>query len=195
MHMPALKDFLRIVITAVLFLAIAGGAATAQSVKVMTYNVDEGTDFDAIVALLSNPTATAADFQQAVEQTIAEGLSVVRMMQTYSAAHPHAIRRLQKLWPRFRKSRSLLIQSAAADNMSGHAAFARCATLAASVIFFKPSSFSRALTFFSFVEPEARTMATPSSTSAVKDCTQGSGSGSASDLEAIKSAQNLSRAG
>jgi endonuclease/exonuclease/phosphatase family metal-dependent hydrolase len=71
--MPSLKDFLRTVIAAVLFLAITGvNVATAQSVKVMTYNVDEGTDFDAIVALLSNPTATAADFQQAIEQTIAE---------------------------------------------------------------------------------------------------------------------------
>jgi len=40
--------------------------------KVMTYNVDEGTDFDAIVAVISNPTATPDDFQTAVNQTINE---------------------------------------------------------------------------------------------------------------------------
>jgi endonuclease/exonuclease/phosphatase family metal-dependent hydrolase len=51
--------------------------ATAQlfgstNVKVMTYNVDEGTDFDAIIGVLTNPNATSSNFETAVEDTIAE---------------------------------------------------------------------------------------------------------------------------
>lgn len=76
--MPSLKDLVRPAIAVVLFLAIAcAGIATAQSspstpVKVMTYNVDEGTDFDAIVGVLTNPNATTDDFVAAVNQTVNE---------------------------------------------------------------------------------------------------------------------------
>ena len=49
-----------------LFFASASLAGTA--IKVMTYNVDEGTDFSAIVGVLTN----GGDFAAAVEQTIAE---------------------------------------------------------------------------------------------------------------------------
>jgi hypothetical protein len=40
----------------------------------MTYNVDEGTDFAAIITALSNPNATAQDFFSAVQQTATEVL-------------------------------------------------------------------------------------------------------------------------
>ncbi len=51
----------------VLLSAIYASASTP--VKVMTYNVDEGTDFAAIISVLTNPNATAAQFQQAVLDT------------------------------------------------------------------------------------------------------------------------------
>lgn len=44
----------------------------SAKVKVMTYNVDEGTDFDAIIAVLSNPSATATDFGNALTATMNE---------------------------------------------------------------------------------------------------------------------------
>jgi endonuclease/exonuclease/phosphatase family metal-dependent hydrolase len=51
--------------------------ATAQlfgsaNVKVMTYNVDEGTDFAAIIGVLTTSNASSSDFQAAVTATIAE---------------------------------------------------------------------------------------------------------------------------
>lgn len=50
----------------------AAQSSASANVKVMTYNVDEGTDFDAIIAVLSSPNATATDFENAVTQTITE---------------------------------------------------------------------------------------------------------------------------
>jgi endonuclease/exonuclease/phosphatase family metal-dependent hydrolase len=47
-------------------------SVAATNVKVMTYNVDEGTDFDAIIAVLNNPGATQEQFTAAVNETIAE---------------------------------------------------------------------------------------------------------------------------
>jgi hypothetical protein len=52
--------------------ARAQSAANKPTPKVMTYNVDQGTDFAAITAVLTNPNATATDFQAAVTQTINE---------------------------------------------------------------------------------------------------------------------------
>jgi len=49
-----------------------GLSFASSPVKVMTYNVDEGTDFAAIISVLNNPNATAADFQAAVLQTESE---------------------------------------------------------------------------------------------------------------------------
>ncbi len=70
--MLSLKHLLRTA-ALVLFLTMLAGAALAQSsrVKVMTYNVDEGTDFTAITAVLTN-NGTAAQFQAAVAATAAE---------------------------------------------------------------------------------------------------------------------------
>jgi len=59
-----------LVVLVTVFFTSAGVAGTG--VKVMTYNVDEGTDFAAIIAVLTNPNATAADFQTALAATIAE---------------------------------------------------------------------------------------------------------------------------
>jgi len=59
-----------LVLLVVMFFGCASVASTAA--KVMTYNVDEGTDFAAIIAVLTNPNATAADFAAAVTQTLAE---------------------------------------------------------------------------------------------------------------------------
>jgi endonuclease/exonuclease/phosphatase family metal-dependent hydrolase len=50
-------------------------SVAGTNVKVMTYNVDEGTDFAAITAVLTNPNASPADFEAAVGQTINEVLS------------------------------------------------------------------------------------------------------------------------
>ncbi|MFB3916330.1 MAG: endonuclease/exonuclease/phosphatase family protein [Terriglobales bacterium] len=74
--MLSLKSLSRIALATVLFLAIAWPSiATAQSTtpaNVMTYNVDEGTDFTAITAVLTNPNATADDFIAAVTATVNE---------------------------------------------------------------------------------------------------------------------------
>lgn len=59
-----------LIMLTVAFLTSTSAARTRA--KVMTYNVDEGTDFDALVAVLSNPSATPEDFQNAVNQTINE---------------------------------------------------------------------------------------------------------------------------
>jgi endonuclease/exonuclease/phosphatase family metal-dependent hydrolase len=47
-------------------------ASAGTPVKVMTYNVDEGTDFAAIIAVLTSTNPTAAQFQQAVLDTEAD---------------------------------------------------------------------------------------------------------------------------
>ena len=47
-------------------------ASASTPVKVMTYNVDEGTDFAAIIGVFNNPNATAADFGAAVQATESE---------------------------------------------------------------------------------------------------------------------------
>jgi endonuclease/exonuclease/phosphatase family metal-dependent hydrolase len=63
----------RVVLLVLLVTAFFTSASPASTgVKVMTYNVDEGTDFAAIIALLNNPSATEADVQAAVAATIAE---------------------------------------------------------------------------------------------------------------------------
>lgn len=74
--MRSLKSWFRTAIPLSLLLVIAcvvvPTASASTTVKVMTYNVDEGTDFEAIVALLSNPNATATDFANAVAKTLAD---------------------------------------------------------------------------------------------------------------------------
>src|SRR5438093_7315451 len=50
----------------------AAPSSASTTVKVMTYNVDEGTDFDGIIGVLSNPNATPGDFAAALMQTIDE---------------------------------------------------------------------------------------------------------------------------
>jgi endonuclease/exonuclease/phosphatase family metal-dependent hydrolase len=76
--MPSLKLSSRTAGAVVLILTIAFPMiATAQlfagtPVKAMTYNVDEGTDFDAIIGVLTNPSATTEDFDDALGQTITE---------------------------------------------------------------------------------------------------------------------------
>jgi endonuclease/exonuclease/phosphatase family metal-dependent hydrolase len=63
----------RIVLLVMLVVVILPSAGLASTgAKVMTYNVDEGTDFAAIIAVLTNSNATATDFQNAVQQTIGE---------------------------------------------------------------------------------------------------------------------------
>jgi len=61
-----------LVLLVVVFFTCASVAST--NVMVMTYNVDEGTDFTAITAVLTktNPPATATDFENAVADTITE---------------------------------------------------------------------------------------------------------------------------
>ena len=54
----------------VVVLAVSSVYASASTpVKVMTYNVDEGTDFATIIAVLTSSNPTAAQFQQAVLAT------------------------------------------------------------------------------------------------------------------------------
>jgi hypothetical protein len=55
------------VVVAIISFTYATVAAT--NVRVMTYNVDEGTDFTAIIAFLTSPNPTAAQFQRAVLET------------------------------------------------------------------------------------------------------------------------------
>lgn len=66
---------LGLLLVAGLFTSATPAAAqffASTDVKVMTYNVDEGTDFKAIIAVLSNPNATVNDFKNAITQTITE---------------------------------------------------------------------------------------------------------------------------
>ncbi len=74
--MQSPKGLFRSAIAVGVFLVTAcASVATASAgttVKVMTYNVDEGTDFDAIIAVLTNPNASASDFENAVMATITE---------------------------------------------------------------------------------------------------------------------------
>jgi endonuclease/exonuclease/phosphatase family metal-dependent hydrolase len=74
--MQSPKGLFRSAIALSVFLVIAcvsvATASDGTSVKVMTYNLDEGTDFDAIIAVLTSPNPTAAAFETAVAQTIAE---------------------------------------------------------------------------------------------------------------------------
>ena len=64
---------LLLVVLVTAFFSCASVAST--NVKVMTYNVFEGTDFGPIIAVLTTPNANANDFQNAVQQTIGEVVS------------------------------------------------------------------------------------------------------------------------
>ncbi len=61
---------LLLVLLVAVFLPCASFAGTA--LKVMTYNVDEGTDFAPLISVLTNPNANLNDFQNAVTAIIAE---------------------------------------------------------------------------------------------------------------------------
>jgi endonuclease/exonuclease/phosphatase family metal-dependent hydrolase len=84
-----------VVVLAVVFFTSASLASTG--VKVMTYNVNEGTDFAAIIAVFNNPNATAADFQAAVAATIAEVQGSNPVLRAYliaseiASAHPDLV--------------------------------------------------------------------------------------------------------
>lgn len=64
-----LRFVLLVSVVAVLF---ASAAFASTGLRVMTYNVDEGTDFKALIGVLANPNATQQDFAAAVQQTIGE---------------------------------------------------------------------------------------------------------------------------
>ncbi|HEX9119776.1 MAG TPA: hypothetical protein VF840_04500 [Terriglobales bacterium] len=72
------------VLLVMVFFTCASVAST--TVKVMTYNVNEGTDFGAIIGVLSNPNATADDFQAAVTQTISEVTASNPVLRAYLIA-------------------------------------------------------------------------------------------------------------
>lgn len=57
------------VLIALVALSFTCASVASTPVKVMTYNVDEGTDFTAIIGVFNNPSATAADFVAAVHAT------------------------------------------------------------------------------------------------------------------------------
>ncbi len=86
---------LLLVLLVTTFFTCASVAST--NVKVMTYNVDEGTDFSAIIAVLTKSNATATDFQDAVQQTIGEvvasnpGLRAYLIAQEIKNANPDLV--------------------------------------------------------------------------------------------------------
>ncbi|HSB75121.1 MAG TPA: hypothetical protein VLC12_05680, partial [Terriglobales bacterium] len=74
MKSPASFSSILLMLPALACLLFAMPAAAQFSLrttaKVMTYNVDEGTDFGAIIGVLTNTSST--DFATAVQQTVAE---------------------------------------------------------------------------------------------------------------------------
>lgn len=61
-----------VLLVALITVFFTDASLAATKAKVMTYNVDEGTDFAAIITVLNNPDATSDQFTAAVSATISE---------------------------------------------------------------------------------------------------------------------------
>jgi hypothetical protein len=78
-------------------LSFTCASVASTPVRVMTYNVDEGTDFAAIIGVFNNPNATATDFEKAVFATEDEVLKSdpfdrMRLVASeIAAAHPDLV--------------------------------------------------------------------------------------------------------
>jgi endonuclease/exonuclease/phosphatase family metal-dependent hydrolase len=70
--MTTLARFRPVVLVVLIIVCFTCASAGSTSVKVMTYNIFEGSEFAPILAVINNPNAGFSDFQAAVGATIAE---------------------------------------------------------------------------------------------------------------------------